>query len=127
MQSATNLFALDCRDGTVIVTPTDDLSEFQFRELTEQANHAFKELEKSDDNRNVVLDFRNTDYFGSTALGIFVQLWSRVCRRGGRLAFCNLSERERLILHITQLDTQWPLCDTLDDALEAVKQPNPSE
>lgn len=119
MQSATNLFSLECRDGTVIVTPMEDLSEFQFRELTRQATQAFDELETLDI-RKVVVDFRNTDYFGSTALGLFVQLWSRICGKGGRLAFCNLSDREQQILTITHLDSKWPLCENLEDALQAV-------
>lgn len=127
MPSAANLFVLECRDGTVIVTPKDDLSEFLFRELTQQATQVFDEIEKLENNQNVVMDFKNTDYFGSTALGLFVQLWTRVCRRGGRLAFCNLSERERQILNITQLDSLWPLCENLESAIKAVNQPQLSD
>lgn len=117
MPDEADLFELECREDTLIITPTGDLSEFQFREMTEQAKQVFEQLESSQTIQNVVVDFQRTDYFGSTALGLFVQLWLKVCRRGGRMALCNLSEREREILQITHLDSMWPICDSLEQAL----------
>ena len=121
MPGEADLFELECREETLIITPTCDLSEFQFREMTEQAKRGFDQLEASQKVQNVVVDFQRTGYFGSTALGLFVQLWLRVCRRGGRMALCNLSEQEREILEITHLADMWPVCDSLEQALKIVK------
>lgn len=120
MPGEADLFQIDVRDSTVIITPTTDLSEFQFREMKEQADGLFQSWDNSQSIQNAVVDFRDTSYFGSTALGLFVQLWLKVCRRGGRMAFCNLSEREREILRITHLDSMWAICDSLEEALRHV-------
>jgi anti-anti-sigma regulatory factor len=61
------------------------------------------------------------DYGGSTALGFFVRLSLAVRDRGGRMAFCNVSEHEREILETTNLDWLCPLCVSRQDALRAVR------
>jgi anti-anti-sigma factor len=71
--------------------------------------------------QNVVLDFHQTDYYGSTALGFFVKLWKRVRDRGGRMAFCGVSDLERDILKVTKLDGLWPICSSREEALKAVQ------
>jgi anti-anti-sigma factor len=70
--------------------------------------------------KQVVLDFHETDYFGSTAVGFFLRLWKQLRGRGGRLAFCNVSEHERDILQVTGFDRLWPICASREEALQAV-------
>jgi anti-anti-sigma factor len=70
----------------------------------------------------VVLDFRKTDYYGSTALGFFVKLWKRVRDRDGRMAFCGVSDHEREILRVTHLDGMWPICSSREEAVQAVER-----
>jgi anti-anti-sigma factor len=70
--------------------------------------------------RNVVVDFGKTGYFGSTALGLFVQLWQRVRGRDGRIAFCNVSADEQDVLAVTRLGRVWPVYPSREEALAAV-------
>jgi anti-anti-sigma factor len=106
---------------TLVITPTSDLREFEFDEVEAAAEFTLKQV-GSGAARNVIIDFRNTDFYGSTALAFFVKLWKRVTSAGGELAFCNVSQHEREILEITRLETLWPLCDSLEQALAAVHE-----
>jgi anti-anti-sigma factor len=67
------------------------------------------------------MDFHKTDYYGSTALAFFLKLWKRVRNRNGRMAFCNISDHEREILTVTQLDRLWPIYLSREEATKAVK------
>ena len=118
--TTTKLFDIECQGDTVIVIPTMDLGEFDYEELAADAEEVFSLLEKSDDKNNVVIDFRNTDYFGSTSLGVFLSVWKRVRQREGRMAFCNLSEHEKEILTVTKLDNLWSICATREEAMKTV-------
>jgi anti-anti-sigma factor len=106
---------------TVVITPSADLREFEFDQIEAAAEEILAEVDGGEV-RNVVIDFRDTDFYGSTALAFFVKLWKRVKSQGGNLAFCNVSLHEREILEITRLNTLWPLCETLDEALATVRQ-----
>ena len=70
--------------------------------------------------RNLVIDFRNTDYYGSTALSFFVKLWKRVRANGGQMVFCNVSAHELEILELTHLNTLWSLCNSRDEAMKLI-------
>lgn len=118
---STDLMKVECREDVAVVTPTGNLGEFVISRVEEQAEAALKRFESSDTCRHIIIDFCNTDYFGSSALGFFVRLWKRVRQRGGRMALCNLSEHEIEVLKITRLNEFWTITDTLDDALTAVR------
>lgn len=105
----------------LVITPRVDLREFEFDQIEAAAESALRQVD-SGEVRNVVIDFRETDFYGSTALAFFVKLWKRVKSAGGKLAFCNVSPHEREILEITHLHTLWPLCASLEEALAAVSE-----
>ena len=115
--AASSPFEIECQDDTLIVTPVSDLGEFDYLQLLDDTKETLQLIEQSDTRRNVVVDFHKTDYFGSTVLGLFVRLWKRVSSRNGRMVFCNLSEHEREILTIANLDELWPICDSREDAV----------
>jgi anti-anti-sigma factor len=107
--------------NSLVITPVANLREFDFDQIEAAAAQTLNQVDTGAA-RSVVLDFKNTDFYGSTALAFFVKLWKRVKAAGGELAFCNVSSHEREILEITRLNTLWPLCKSLDEALEAVKK-----
>jgi anti-anti-sigma factor len=117
--SSSELFELQHEGDTVIVIPTVDMREFEYQRIESGAKHVF-ELVESGRANNVVMDFSKTDYYGSTALGFFLKLWTRVTSRGGRMAFCNISAHEREILEITMLHRLWPIYSSRKEALERV-------
>ena len=109
------------RDGNVLLLiPKVDLRESNYQEI-EAGAQGILDLVSAPEVKGVVLDFHRTDYYGSTALGFILRLWKRLSSRGGRLAFCNVSEREQEILEVTRLDTLWPVCPSREDALKAVR------
>ena len=108
------------RDGpTIVVTPVADLRESEIKRLQDEFQ-AVLDVLNDEGLKNVVMDFHQTDYYGSTALGFFVKVWKRVRCAGGRMAFCGVSKHEQQILEITNLNTLWPIFTTRDEALAYV-------
>jgi anti-anti-sigma factor len=117
---ARSAFELEREGDTLIVTHSGDLRELDHREVEVAARDVFRLLGYGAA-WNVVLDFRHTDYFGSTALAFFIELYQQVQVRGGDLAFCNLSTHEREILAVTKLGGLWPLCASREEAIRVVR------
>jgi stage II sporulation protein AA (anti-sigma F factor antagonist) len=117
----TDLFEVEREGEVLILTPQADLREFEYRDI-EARGRGILDLAGTEGITGVVLDFSRTDFYGSTALAFFVRLWRRVSGRGGRMAFCNVSEDEREILAVTRLDSLWPVCQSREEALKAVRR-----
>lgn len=119
MSSTSNVLKVE-RDGvTIVVTPVADLRESEIKSLQDEFQ-AVLDILADGAVKNVVMDFEQTDYYGSTALGFFVKVWKRVRCAGGRMAFCGVSKHEQQILEITNLNTLWPIYGTRDEALAYV-------
>jgi anti-sigma B factor antagonist len=117
---APRIFEVETAPDTLVIVPVANLSELSHNELEQEAAEIIQQFETSN-LRHVVIDFQQTDYFGSTALGFFVKLWKMVIHRQGRMALCGISKHEEDILKTTRLDQIWPLFTTRPDALQAVK------
>ena len=113
----TSLFEIERQGETIISTPLANLSSFD--DVESNAGEVVDALSDLSI-KNLVLDFRKTDYFGCSALALFVKLRRIVKGHNGSMAFCNLSEHEREILHVTRLDTLWPTCATRAAAMKTV-------
>jgi anti-anti-sigma factor len=121
LASTGGMFEIEQEDDTIIVVPAMDLRELDYQRIEDGAT-TILELLNGANVKNVVLDFHKTDYFGSTALGIFMKLWKRVSGKHGRMALCNISDNEKEILQIMKLDHFWPICPSRIEALAAVRQ-----
>jgi anti-anti-sigma factor len=115
------IFEIEQDNDTIVVVPVVDLRELEYRRIEEGASEIL-DLLNGPGIKNVILDFGNTDYYGSTALGFFLKLLKKVKVRKGRMAFCNVSDHEQEILRVTNLDQLWPICSSRSEALEAVKE-----
>jgi len=120
MSPSKKLFEMECQDDTVILIAKADLSEFEYEALEEEAAEAMSLL-CAGDHKNVVVDLSETDYCGSTALGLFLKLWKQSRSYNGAMAFCGLSENELEIFATMRLELLWPICETREQALEAVQ------
>lgn len=118
--SATGIFEIEQQNDTIIVVPVVDLRELEYQRIEAGAKKILELLDGTGI-KNVVLDFHKTDYYGTSALGVFLKLWKRVRMRSGRMVFCNVSDHEREILKIMNLDRMWPICASRNEALKAVK------
>ena len=95
-------------------------SDLVFEALESQAADVLALL-KDRQCRSVIVDLSRTDYCGSTALGLFLKLWKQTRINNGNMAFCGLSANEEEVFATMKLDSLWPLCKTLDEALDAVR------
>ena len=111
------MFEIEREGATIIVIPAVNL-----RELDDVASNAREAIDALSDLliKNLVMDFHKTDYFGSSALALFIRFWKIVADRNGHMAFCNLSDHQREVLQITRLDTLWPICESRAKAMKAV-------
>jgi anti-anti-sigma factor len=116
MNTTAEIFEVERLGDVVVLTPRRDLRELEFRTIKEE----LLALANDPTLRRVVVDFGHTDYLGSTALGMLVHLGQKVRQRGGRLAFCNLSPREREIFTVARLVDFWPTFPSREQALEAM-------
>src|SRR5579885_2811895 len=108
MSTAAKMIQAERQGNTLILTPQEDLRELEYQEITAEGEGLLHLLDDPAI-RNLVVDFGQTDYFGSTALGLFAQLRQRVRARGGRMVFCNVSPHEAEIMEVTGLARFWPL------------------
>jgi anti-anti-sigma factor len=119
MATVSGLFEVERDCDTLIATPLSDLRELDYTEIETGAKEIL-ELLTTGTIKNLVMDFRKTDYYGSTALGFFVKLWKRVRDRNGQMVFCGASQHEKEILVATRLDGLWPIYSSREEALAAV-------
>src|SRR5262249_42633527 len=112
------VFDIEAEGETIIVTPALDLRELDFQQVGAAGEDVLALLDRAPA-RHVIVEFCQPDYFGSTALGVFVRFWKRIRSRNGRMAFCNVSEHEEEILRLANLDKLWPICSSREEALPA--------
>jgi anti-anti-sigma factor len=120
-ETGANLLEIEREGNTIIVIPLAHLGELAYPQIVAGAKEVLELLDRTPA-ENVVMDFCKIDYCGSTALEFFIKLWVGVTKRNGRMAFCNVSDHEREIFQITNLDHLWPICSSRIEALEAVKE-----
>lgn len=120
MVTATRAFQIEREGQTLVVTVMMDLRELEYSQIEAGASDILHLLGNGTI-KNVVLDFHKTDFYGSTALGFFVRLWKRIRDRGGRMAFSGVSDHEKEILKVANLDGLWPICPSREEALKAVQ------
>ena len=118
--SSDDLLPTECRDDVLVMTPSGNLGEFVVGELESETQNVLNTFETSGCN-HLVIDFCNTDYFGSSALGMFVRIWKKVQQRKGTMALCNLTAHEVEVLKVTRLNEFWQIRESLPEALALTK------
>lgn len=106
---------------TLLIEVTGNLGAFTLQQIQSDAEAIVNGFETFYAVRHVVVDLARCDFFGSPGIGFFMRLWTQVRARGGSMVVCNASELERELLALTRLNELWPICDSLDEALEAVR------
>jgi stage II sporulation protein AA (anti-sigma F factor antagonist) len=120
MNTVLELIDVERLGDTLVLTPDRDLRELEFESIEEEQLEVIERLKREPSIRNVVVDFRNTDSFGSAALKLLLRLWRAVRERGGRMALCNVATHEQEILAVTRLARLWPAYASRAEAVEAV-------
>jgi anti-anti-sigma regulatory factor len=73
--------------------------------------------------KDLIIDFNQSDYFGSDALGLFVHLWKKATHRGGRIVFCGATDYGDEILRRAKFDHLGTICPTRAEALKSLGKP----
>lgn len=68
--------------------------------------------------RDVIVDFGQSPYFGSSMLETLRRVWNEVHDHHGRMVVCNVSTVGKEILQIAKFDQLWPLVATRGDAAQ---------
>jgi anti-anti-sigma factor len=66
----------------------------------------------------LLLDFTNTDYFGSEFISVLLRCYKRINQRQGRFSLCGAQSDLLQELETTRLNELWTIYDTYDQALE---------
>ena len=69
----------------------------------------------------IVLNFQNVKALSSSALGMLITVNAQVSDKKGYLALASLEGPIRDVFRITKLDKAFTLCDSLADAMSAVR------
>lgn len=120
MNAAMALIAVERQGKTLILTAQENLRELGYQEIERELEEILQFLGSDPSIKNLVFDFAGTDFFGSTALGMLLQLWRQVRDRRGRMALCNISAHEKDILTVMGLAGLWPAHASREAALRAV-------
>lgn len=113
------LFKTEEFGDIIVVMPLRDMGEF---ELVELDTPALTQLVEMTNGRNVVVDLSQTDYFGSSTIGLFIQFTKHVHSQDRRIAFCNLSSHEQQVVGITHVDQLLDIRKSRTDAIEFVSK-----
>ena len=115
--------------GVMVLTiEPPQLSQYELVETVgKELRAAFQQSEAS----AVVVDLHNVRYVSSVGYGPLISLRSRVREAGGRLILCGLSEdlqeafeKTRLLINPQSPKSLFEYANSLEDALEALKQPS---
>lgn len=112
------LFESEDLGDVFVVSPTRDMGEF---EMASNDVAVYDQLVELTDGRNVVIDLAQTDYFGSSTLGMFIQLAKHVHAQNRTIAFCNLSKHEREVMSISHVNEILDIKDSRESALTFIR------
>ncbi|MBI3317084.1 MAG: STAS domain-containing protein [Candidatus Omnitrophica bacterium] len=70
----------------------------------------------------VLVNLEHVSYIDSSGLAVFIELFQKMKRLGGRLAFFNLQERVRNVFEIAKLESIFHLAGSEQEALTLLTQ-----
>ncbi len=93
---------------TLIVEILQPVGSLADTSVMEELDRILEQLQESDCHR-VIVDFRETSYFGSSLLEALRLIWNKIRTRDGRMVLCRLSPVGKEILQVARFDHLWPI------------------
>lgn len=118
------LFKTEDLSDVMVVTPVRNMGEFR---LADSITPAFEQLVELTDDKNVVFDLSETDYFGSSTIGLFIHFAKHVHSQNRKIAFCGFSTHEKQIVGITHVNQFFDVRESLASAIALVRGRKPEE
>jgi anti-anti-sigma factor len=112
-----SIFDVSTRGDALVIAPLRNISSLAEDEVQSQWEEILGLL-RDGNVKNVIFDFHGISYFGSSMLEAMLVLWKRIRPGGGRMAVCNVGPDAREILRLSKFDTIWPVCSSLEEALQ---------
>jgi anti-anti-sigma factor len=88
--------------------------------LLEGIRNSLLDVAQSADPPLLVLDLSHTKFFGSAFIEILFRVANRLKNRNGRFALANLTDYCAEVIHVTHLDSLWPVVATTQDAIDVL-------
>jgi anti-anti-sigma factor len=79
-------------------------------------------LTTAEDHALLIADLTDVDFMSSIGIGLLVRVANNARRRGGNLVLFNPKPIVRLVLEKTHIHEIIPICDTMEEAAEAVRE-----
>jgi anti-sigma B factor antagonist len=114
------LFDTRIEGNVLVVIASEDVGRLASLDVRAQTDHLLEPL-REHALRHVVIDLEKAEYFGTYMLELMHALWRRVRRADGRVALCNVSDVGREVLHVSRLDTLWPIYASPAEAMQALE------
>lgn len=70
---------------------------------------------------NFIFDVEKLKYLNSTGLSILISTLTKARKNSGELCLVNIQPQLQSLLKITKLDTVFPICSSVDQAVEKFK------
>ncbi len=105
--------------GFFIVTlsnATGKVNEMEVEAVVKSMRHAVDDPKVM----GVIFDVTQVEYFSSVGLSLLLRVHKAMKARKGRIAIANPNANIRELLHVTSLDTIWPLFSSVDLAKSAL-------
>lgn len=115
------LFHVEEDEDVLILILHSHVSSLADVEILDQMEQFLQETDFAA-SQGVVVDFERASYFGSIMLEALRMLWTKVREARRRMTLCNVSEVGRDILAVARFDRLWPVFDSRQEAIEAVKR-----
>jgi anti-anti-sigma factor len=113
-------FTIERRGEMTIVTATPALESVGMG-LEDLAARMIIEPLKDRDEPVVLFDLASVNYFGSVFLAVMIRCWKLVLAKSGTMALAGVSPHARELLHVTALDTAWPIYTDRREAVDALQ------
>ena len=115
---AEEAFTLEKDEGVTILT-------LMFKNFIHDDNEAFmKDFEKviDDGNTKIVMDASQTFYISSLILASMVYMLKKIQEKGGKLVLCNVKDRVKEVMEMTNLHRVFDIVETKELAVAQLKK-----
>lgn len=118
--SADKIFTTSMEGSTLILAVHGSVSTLGNDSALNELDRLIVEV-KQGNARHILVDFGQSNYFGSAMLETLRRIWNEVHPRGGRMAICNVSSVGKEVLQIAKFDHLWPIVETRADAAKLLE------
>lgn len=110
------------QDGVTVVSLVGAEYENLDERLLEGIRTALLDIAQTTNPPLMVLDLSHTKFFGSAFIEILFRVANRMKNRGGKFALSGLTKYCAEVIHITHLDSLWPVMPDTAAAVAKLKE-----